>query len=93
MAMGGTLFEEMGFRYVGRSTAMTRPAGPVLRNVRDAGEGPILIHVVTQKGKGYAPAEAADDKYHGVAKFNVITGEQPRPSRMLRAIRACSARR
>ena len=49
---------------------------PVLKNVRDNGEGPVLIHVVTQKGKGYAPAEAAADKYHGVNKFDVITGAQ-----------------
>src|SRR6185312_10542791 len=49
---------------------------PVLRNVRDHGEGPVLIHVVTQKGKGYPPAEAAADKYHGVSKFDVITGAQ-----------------
>src|SRR3546814_21075852 len=49
---------------------------PVLENVRDATEGPILVHVVTKKGKGYAPAEAADDKYHGVVKFDVITGTQ-----------------
>ena len=77
MAMGGTLFEEMGFRYVGPIDGHDMDQlVAVLRNVRDAGEGPILIHAVTQKGKGYAPAEAADDKYHGVAKFNVITGEQ-----------------
>ncbi len=49
---------------------------PVLRNVRDATFGPILVHVVTQKGKGYAPAEAAADKYHGVVKFDVVTGRQ-----------------
>src|SRR3546814_7066527 len=49
---------------------------PVLENVRDAAEGPCLIHVVTQKGKGYAPAEAAEDKYHGVQKFDVVSGEQ-----------------
>ncbi len=47
-----------------------------MRNVRDAEQGPILVHVVTQKGKGYAPAEASPDKYHGVAKFNVVTGVQ-----------------
>lgn len=77
MAMGGTLFEEMGFRYVGPIDGHDMDQlVAVLRNVRDAGEGPILIHAVTQKGKGYAPAEAADDKYHGVAKFNVVTGEQ-----------------
>ncbi|WP_293210014.1 1-deoxy-D-xylulose-5-phosphate synthase N-terminal domain-containing protein, partial [Parvibaculum sp.] len=49
---------------------------PVLKNVRDAGEGPILVHIVTQKGKGYAPAEASADKYHGVSKFDVVTGAQ-----------------
>jgi len=77
MAMGGTLFEEMGFRYVGPIDGHDLDQlVPVLRNIRDGDDGPVLIHVVTQKGKGYAPAEAADDKYHGVAKFNVITGEQ-----------------
>jgi len=77
MAMGGTLFEEMGFRYVGPIDGHDMDQLiAVLRNVRDAGEGPVLIHAVTQKGKGYAPAEAADDKYHGVARFNVITGRQ-----------------
>ena len=77
MAMGGTLFEEMGFRYVGPIDGHDLDQlVPVLRNVRDGDDGPVLIHVVTQKGKGYAPAEAADDKYHGVAKFNVVTGEQ-----------------
>ncbi|MED5548821.1 MAG: 1-deoxy-D-xylulose-5-phosphate synthase [Pseudomonadota bacterium] len=77
MAMGGTLFEEMGFRYVGPIDGHDLDQlVPVLRNVRDGDNGPVLVHVVTQKGKGYAPAEAADDKYHGVAKFNVVTGEQ-----------------
>ncbi|MEE2567393.1 1-deoxy-D-xylulose-5-phosphate synthase [Hyphobacterium marinum] len=77
MAMGGTLFEEMGFRYVGPIDGHDLDQlVPVLRNVRDGIDGPVLIHAVTQKGKGYAPAEAADDKYHGVAKFNVVTGEQ-----------------
>lgn len=77
MAMGGTLFEEMGFRYVGPIDGHDlNQLVQVLRNVRDGDDGPVLIHVVTQKGKGYAPAEAADDKYHGVAKFNVVTGEQ-----------------
>lgn len=75
---GGTLFEEMGFYYVGPVDGHNLDhLLPVLRNLRDAEEsGPILLHVVTQKGKGYAPAEAAPDKYHGVAKFNVVTGEQ-----------------
>tara|TARA_R110002096_G_scaffold72077_6_gene171993 strand:+ start:255 stop:2171 length:1917 start_codon:yes stop_codon:yes gene_type:complete len=77
MAMGGTLFEEMGFRYVGPIDGHDlNQLVTVLRNVRDGDDGPVLIHAVTQKGKGYAPAEAADDKYHGVAKFNVVTGEQ-----------------
>ncbi|WP_417482614.1 1-deoxy-D-xylulose-5-phosphate synthase [Maricaulis sp.] len=81
MAMGGTLFEEMGFRYVGPIDGHDLDQlVPVLRNIRDGDDGPVLIHVVTQKGKGYAPAEAADDKYHGVAKFNVITGEQQKPT-------------
>ncbi len=77
MAMGGTLFEELGFYYVGPIDGHDLDQLiPVLQNVRDAAEGPCLIHVVTQKGKGYAPAEEAADKYHGVAKFDVITGEQ-----------------
>ena len=77
MAMGGTLFEELGFYYVGPIDGHNlEQLIPVLENVRDAEEGPILIHVVTQKGKGYAPAEAAADKYHGVQKFDVITGAQ-----------------
>src|SRR5690606_29665918 len=77
MAMGGTLFEELGFYYVGPIDGHNLDQlVPVLENVRDAAEGPCLIHVVTQKGKGYAPAEASADKYHGVQKFDVITGEQ-----------------
>ena len=77
MAMGGTLFEELGFYYVGPLDGHNlEQLIPVLENVRDADEGPCLVHVVTQKGKGYGPAEAADDKYHGVQKFNVVTGEQ-----------------
>lgn len=77
MAMGGTLFEELGFRYIGPIDGHDlEQLVAVLRNVRDAGEGPVLIHAVTQKGKGYAPAELADDKYHGVSRFNVVTGEQ-----------------
>jgi 1-deoxy-D-xylulose-5-phosphate synthase len=75
---GGTLFEELGFYYVGPIDGHNLDhLLPVLRNLRDAeGEEPILLHVVTQKGKGYAPAEASADKYHGVSKFNVVTGEQ-----------------
>jgi 1-deoxy-D-xylulose-5-phosphate synthase len=74
---GGTLFEELGFYHIGPIDGHSFDhLLPVLRNVRDNGQGPILIHVVTQKGKGYAPAEAAADKYHGVSKFDVITGTQ-----------------
>jgi 1-deoxy-D-xylulose-5-phosphate synthase len=75
---GGTLFEEMGFYYVGPIDGHNLDhLLPVLRNARDADEvGPILVHVVTKKGHGYGPAEQSADKYHGVAKFNVITGEQ-----------------
>jgi 1-deoxy-D-xylulose-5-phosphate synthase len=74
---GGTLFEELGFYYVGPIDGHNMDhLVPVLRNVRDAENGPILIHVVTQKGKGYAPAEASTDKYHGVVKFDVATGKQ-----------------
>jgi 1-deoxy-D-xylulose-5-phosphate synthase len=77
MAMGGTLFEEMGFYYVGPIDGHNLDhLLPVLRNVRNAPDGPILVHVVTKKGKGYAPAEASADKYHGVAKFDVATGAQ-----------------
>ena len=77
LAMGGTLFEELGFYYVGPVDGHDLDVLiPVLENARDRFEGPVLIHAVTQKGKGYAPAENADDKYHGVSKFNVVTGEQ-----------------
>ena len=77
MAMGGTLFEELGFYYVGPIDGHDLDALiPVLENVRDMAEGPCLVHVVTKKGHGYAPAEAAADKYHGVAKFDVVTGAQ-----------------
>ena len=74
---GGTLFEELGFYYVGPIDGHNLDhLLPVLTNVRDAEDGPILVHVVTKKGKGYEPAENAFDKYHGVSKFNVITGAQ-----------------
>ncbi|MBL0370798.1 1-deoxy-D-xylulose-5-phosphate synthase [Rhizobium sp. KVB221] len=74
---GGTLFEELGFYHIGPIDGHSfEHLLPVLRNVRDNGNGPVLIHIVTQKGKGYAPAEAAADKYHGVNKFDVITGAQ-----------------
>jgi 1-deoxy-D-xylulose-5-phosphate synthase len=76
MLTGGTLFEELGFYYVGPVDGHNLDhLIPVLKNVRDDdAEGPVLIHVVTQKGKGYEPAEQSDDKYHGVGKFNVVTG-------------------
>ncbi len=74
---GGTLFEELGFYYVGPIDGHNLDhLLPVLRNVRAMRNGPVLVHVVTQKGKGYAPAEASRDKYHGVAKFDVVTGAQ-----------------
>jgi len=77
---GGTLFEELGFYYVGPIDGHNLDhLLPVLENVRDAAEGPMLIHVVTQKGKGYAPAEASADKYHGVVKFDVVSGTQQKP--------------
>jgi 1-deoxy-D-xylulose-5-phosphate synthase len=77
---GGTLFEELGFFYVGPIDGHNlNHLLPVLRNVRDMPDGPVLVHVVTQKGKGYAPAEAAADKYHGVTPFDVISGAQAKP--------------
>ncbi len=77
---GGTLFEELGFYYLGPIDGHDLDVLlPVLKNVRDAKRGPILLHVVTKKGKGYPPAEDAADKYHGVNKFNVITGAQVKP--------------
>ncbi len=78
MAMGGTMFEELGFYYVGPVDGHNLDQLlPVLKNIRDQKQsGPVLVHVVTQKGYGYAPAESSDDKYHGVAKFDVATGTQ-----------------
>ena len=78
---GGTLFEELGFYYVGPIDGHNLDhLLPVLKNVRDAKDiGPVLIHVVTRKGHGYAPAEAAGDKYHAVAKFDVVDGKQTKP--------------
>jgi 1-deoxy-D-xylulose-5-phosphate synthase len=74
---GGTLFDELGFYYVGPIDGHNLDhLLPVLRNVRDTKNGPMLVHVVTQKGKGYEPAEKSADKYHGVVKFDVATGEQ-----------------
>lgn len=78
MITGGTLFEELGFYYVGPVNGhdMSQLV-PILRNLRDADDqGPILLHIITEKGRGYKPAEAAGDKYHAVSKFNVVTGEQ-----------------
>ncbi|MDJ0683591.1 MAG: 1-deoxy-D-xylulose-5-phosphate synthase [Alphaproteobacteria bacterium] len=78
---GGTLFEELGFYYIGPIDGHNlEHLLPVLKNVRDAEDpGPVLIHVVTQKGKGYEPAEQSADKYHGVAKFDIVTGAQHKP--------------
>jgi 1-deoxy-D-xylulose-5-phosphate synthase len=77
---GGTLFEELGFYYVGPIDGHNLDhLLPILKNVRDVQNGPVLVHVVTKKGKGYPPAEAADDKYHGVSAFDVITGAQAKP--------------
>ncbi|MGA7972472.1 MAG: 1-deoxy-D-xylulose-5-phosphate synthase, partial [Pseudolabrys sp.] len=78
---GGTLFEELGFYYVGIVDGHDlEQLVPVLTNVRDAKNGPILVHIRTQKGKGYAPAEESQDKYHGVVKFDVATGKQHKSS-------------
>ncbi|MGD0632851.1 MAG: 1-deoxy-D-xylulose-5-phosphate synthase [Beijerinckiaceae bacterium] len=77
---GGTMFEELGFYYVGPIDGHNLDhLLPVLKNVRDAGSAPILVHVVTQKGKGYAPAEASTEKYHAVSTFDVVTGTQFKP--------------
>jgi 1-deoxy-D-xylulose-5-phosphate synthase len=77
LVTGGTLFDELGFFYVGPIDGHNIDhLLPVLKNVRDAGNGPFLVHVVTQKGKGYEPAEKSADKYHGVVKFDVATGTQ-----------------
>jgi 1-deoxy-D-xylulose-5-phosphate synthase len=77
MATGGTLFEELGFYYVGPIDGHNLDhLVPVLKNVKEIDDRPVLVHVVTQKGKGYQPAEAAADKYHGVVKFDVVTGQQ-----------------
>lgn len=77
MVTGGTLFEELGFYYVGPIDGHDLEAlVPILKNVREIKDKPVLVHVVTQKGKGYAPAESAADKLHAVAKFDVVTGQQ-----------------
>lgn len=76
-AMGGTMFEELGFYYIGPVDGHDLDTLlPILENIKAMQDGPILLHVVTQKGKGYAPAENSADKYHGVSKFSVVTGEQ-----------------
>jgi 1-deoxy-D-xylulose-5-phosphate synthase len=81
MFTGGTLFDELGFYYVGPVDGHdVRALVEVLENVRDADVGPMLVHVVTQKGKGYAPAENSADKYHGVVKFDVVSGVQAKPA-------------
>lgn len=78
---GGTLFEELGFRYIGPLDGHNfDQLLPVLENIRETQEGPLLLHVVTKKGKGYAPAEGAEDKYHGVGRFDIKTGRQLSPS-------------
>ena len=77
MVTGGTFFEELGFYYVGPIDGHDLDAlVPILKNVREIKDKPVLVHVVTQKGKGYAPAESAADKLHAVAKFDVVTGQQ-----------------
>ncbi|MDO8913791.1 MAG: 1-deoxy-D-xylulose-5-phosphate synthase [Phenylobacterium sp.] len=77
MVTGGTFFEEMGFYYVGPIDGHDMDAlVPILKNAREITDRPVLVHVVTQKGKGYAPAESADDKLHAVVKFDVVTGQQ-----------------
>ncbi len=77
LTVGGTLFEQLGFSYVGPIDGHDmEQLLAVLRTVRHRADGPMLIHVLTKKGKGYGPAEASDDKYHGVSKFDVISGKQ-----------------
>jgi 1-deoxy-D-xylulose-5-phosphate synthase len=81
MVTGGTFFEELGFHYVGPIDGHDMDAlVSVLNNVKHFDEKPVLLHVVTQKGKGYAPAEGADDKLHAVVKFDVVTGQQQKPA-------------
>ena len=94
MLTGGTLFEELGFFYVGPIDGHNLDhLLPVLKNTRDADyEGPVLVHVVTQKGKGYEPAEKSPDKYHGVAKFDVVTGKQSKPTPKAPAYQAVFAK-
>ncbi len=93
MMDGGTLFEELGFYYVGPIDGHNLDhLLPVLSNVRDMETGPILVHVVTQKGKGYAPAEASADKYHAVVKFDVITGDAGQVQARTARLPTCSAK-
>ena len=81
MVTGGTFFEELGFHYLGPFDGHDLDTLTlILKNAKEYNDRPVLIHVVTKKGKGYEPAENAEDKYHGVAKFNVITGEQAKPT-------------
>ena len=82
IAGNGTLFEALGFYYVGPLDGHNLDhLLPVIRNVKNANNGPVIIHVVTQKGKGYKPAEDSDEKFHGVTKFNIATGEQEKPKK------------
>ncbi len=92
------MFEELGFYYVGPVDGHdVERLVKILENVRDADEGPMLVHVVTKKGKGYGPAEAAADKYHGVQKFDVVSGVQakaePGPAFLYRRVRQGADRR
>ena len=81
MAVGGTMFEELGFNYLGPIDGHNLDhLLPVLRNVKERAHNPVLLHVVTQKGKGYGPAENASDYYHGVSKFDIVTGEMKKSS-------------
>ncbi|HUF86188.1 MAG TPA: 1-deoxy-D-xylulose-5-phosphate synthase [Thermohalobaculum sp.] len=81
LTVGGTLFEELGFDYIGPIDGHDmNQLLPVLRTVRERAHGPVLVHCLTRKGKGYAPAESSHDKYHGVAKFDVVTGKQAKPA-------------
>jgi 1-deoxy-D-xylulose-5-phosphate synthase len=81
MVTGGTFFEELGFYYVGPIDGHDLEAlVPILQNAREIRDRPVLVHVVTQKGKGYAPAESAEDKLHAVARFDVVTGRQAKPA-------------
>ena len=80
MVTGGTFFEELGFYYIGPIDGHDMEAlVPILQNAREIRDRPVLVHVVTQKGKGYAPAESAEDKLHAVARFDVVTGRQAKP--------------